>query len=167
MENYTSIYSTNGEKCYFHINDLGEILEPVMIGNTHINVTEYEFKRGGQITLCGQMYREENDIDIVPPFNQIITSVIFSGSCTIVFWNDNTKTIVKLSKGDKPDKKAALLYAIAKKKYGTMTQVHKVIDPHAKSNAQCIAILSYIIANLGYDVDEILKHAVDYTSTKE
>lgn len=165
----------SADKCYFHCDDKGKIQEPVMIGKTRVRVLKYEVENDyahplfwshpTRIKIEGYMERG-NDLEFVPPIEQEIRRVIFSGPCTIVFWDDNTKTIVKLSEGDKPDKKVALLYAIAKKKYGTMTQVHRAVDPFAKSNAQRVAILSYIVAQEGFDVDKILEKADDYQPKK-
>lgn len=41
--------------------------------------------------------------------------VIFSGPCTIVFWDDDTKTIVRCSEGDTYDKEKAVSMAYLKK----------------------------------------------------
>lgn len=145
------------DKCYYHVDDNGKILEPVTIGNTRIEVTNYEVcsRSKPEITITGYMVAG-NDKGFVPPFDQKITRIIYNGPCTIVFWNDDTKTVVKRSEDDKPDRKVALIYAIAKKKFGTMSQVHKAVDRFAKSNAQRIAILNYIVAQDGFDVDELL-----------
>lgn len=47
-----------------------------------------------------------------------ITKVIFNDPATIVYWSDNTKTVVKCQKGDKFDPEKGLAMAIAKKYYG-------------------------------------------------
>lgn len=88
-----------------------------------------------------------------------IKKVIFSGPCTIVLWANGDKTVVKRAEGDKNDREVAVLYAIAKKKFGNITRVHKKIDPFAKTNAQRIAILRYIVAEYGFDVEELVKKA--------
>lgn len=44
--------------------------------------------------------------------------VIFNGQATIVFWSDNTKTIVKCGKNDVYDPEKGLAMAIAKKALG-------------------------------------------------
>lgn len=89
-----------------------------------------------------------------------IKKVVFNGPATIVFWTDGTKTIVKCAEGDKYDRKVALLYAIAKKKFGNNSRVHKEIDPFASSNAQRVAILKYILAKDGFDIDKIMDDLV-------
>lgn len=88
-----------------------------------------------------------------------IKKVIFSGPCTIVLWANGDKTVVKRSEGDKNDREVAVLYAIAKKKFGNITRVHKKLDPFAKTNAQRIAILRYIVAQDGFDVEKLVKEA--------
>lgn len=88
-----------------------------------------------------------------------IKKVVFSGPCTIVFWANGDKTVVKRAEGDKNDREVAVLYAIAKKKFGNITQVHKKLDPFAKTNAQRFAILRYIVAEDGFDVEKLVKEA--------
>lgn len=88
-----------------------------------------------------------------------IKKVIFSGPCTIVLWANGDKTVVKRAEGDKNDREVALLYAIAKNKFGNITQVHKKLDPFAKTNAQRIAILRYIVAEEGFDVEKLVEEA--------
>lgn len=85
-----------------------------------------------------------------------IKRVSFSGPATIVFWEDGTKTVVKLAEGDKNDRRVALLYAFAKKKFGNNSRIHKEIDPFVSSNAQRIALLNYIIAKDGVDLDKVM-----------
>ena len=85
-----------------------------------------------------------------------IKRVSFNGPATIVFWEDGTKTVVKRAEGDKHDIKVALLYAFAKKKFGNNSRIHKEIDPFVNSNAQRIALLNYIIAKDGVDIDKIM-----------
>lgn len=109
--------------------------------------------------------KERIRIDAFKPFGGHIPStkcleiapckVIFNGPATIVFWKDSTKTIVKCAEGDKNDPKVGLLYAIAKKKFGNNSRIHKEIDKFVSSNAQRIAILKYIVAKDGFDIDKI------------
>lgn len=47
--------------------------------------------------------------------NALITKVIFNNPATIVFWNDNTKTVVKANKDDVFDAETGLAMAITKK----------------------------------------------------
>lgn len=47
-----------------------------------------------------------------------IERVIFNGPATIVFWSDNTKTIVKCMEGEKFDEEKGIAMAFMKKMYG-------------------------------------------------
>lgn len=53
--------------------------------------------------------------------------IIKSGPCTIVIWEDNTKTIVRLREGEKDDEFAAFSAAVVKKLYGSNSAVTKMI----------------------------------------
>lgn len=47
-----------------------------------------------------------------------IKRVIFNGPATIVFWSDNTKTIVKCMEGEEFDEEKGIAMAFMKKLYG-------------------------------------------------
>ena len=53
--------------------------------------------------------------------------IIYSGDCTIVFWYDGTKTIVRKSKGTKDDKHSAFCAALAKKVFNTNSNLKRKI----------------------------------------
>ena len=53
--------------------------------------------------------------------------IIYSGDCTIVFWYDGTKTIVRRSKGTKDDKHSAFCAALAKKVFNTNSELKRKI----------------------------------------
>ena len=56
---------------------------------------------------------------LVPEFKQVyIKKVIFSGNATVVFWSDNTKTVVKCSSRDEYSPIAGLSIACLKKIMG-------------------------------------------------
>ena len=61
-----------------------------------------------------------------------VTNIIHNGPCTIVFWMDNTKTIVKLKPGDTYDPHAAFCIAVAKKMYGNNSKISKIVDQFSK-----------------------------------
>jgi len=50
--------------------------------------------------------------------NAVIVKVIFNPPATIVFWDDNTKTVVKTQNGEPFDPEKGLAMAIAKKHFG-------------------------------------------------
>lgn len=54
--------------------------------------------------------------------------IIHSGPCTIVFWQDDTKTVVRLSENDLNDEYAAFCAALAIKIFGSNSQVKKIIN---------------------------------------
>jgi hypothetical protein len=47
-----------------------------------------------------------------------IKKVIFNKPATIVLWEDGSKTVVKVNKGERWDKEKGLAMAIIKKKFG-------------------------------------------------
>lgn len=53
--------------------------------------------------------------------------ILKSGAVTIVFWYDGTKTIVKLQAGEQPDDYSAFTAALAKKVFGSNSNVKKII----------------------------------------
>ena len=57
-----------------------------------------------------------------------VKKIIHSGRCTIVIWNDGSKTIVKQSKDDDWDEYAAFCAAFCKKIFGSTSAVKRVID---------------------------------------
>lgn len=57
-----------------------------------------------------------------------VKKIIFSGPCTIVFWGDNTKTVVKCSDEDDDDPYTAVAYAYMKKIFGSNNQFKKFVD---------------------------------------
>lgn len=57
-----------------------------------------------------------------------IAHVIFNGPATIVFWNDGTKTVVKCAEGEHYDKRMAIMWAIMKKNFGSVSSINKNLD---------------------------------------
>lgn len=55
-----------------------------------------------------------------------IRDVIFSDPATVVFWNDNTKTVVKTRGGEKYDKEKGLAMAIIKKITGNTRNYYEI-----------------------------------------
>lgn len=107
--------------------------------------------------VAGVLRNHDDSNDPVRPMTAKINRIIVNGPCTIVFWDDNTKTMVRRSDDDKDSNRTAIIYAIAKKKFGNTSRIHRAVDRFAKTNAQRVAILNYIVANDGFDVDDILK----------
>ena len=55
-----------------------------------------------------------------------IKDVIFSDPAAVVFWNDNTKTVVKTRGGEKYDKEKGLAMAIIKKITGNTSNYYNI-----------------------------------------
>lgn len=61
--------------------------------------------------------------------NLVIKKVIFSGNKTIVFWDDDTKTIVTCAEDDQFSKEAGIAFACMKKYLGNNTvDYHRYFD---------------------------------------
>ena len=54
--------------------------------------------------------------------------IIRSGECTIVFWQDGSKTIVRRDPEDADNIHTAFCAALAKKIYGSNSQIKKIIE---------------------------------------
>lgn len=80
----------------------------------------------------------ENDIDITARLGKStlprIKDVIFNRPATIVFWADNTKTVVKCSKNDVYDPEKGLAMAIVKKAYGNKGNYCNIFSGSPKSS---------------------------------
>jgi hypothetical protein len=63
-----------------------------------------------------------------------IKDVIFNRPATIVFWADNTKTVVKCSKNDVYDPEKGLAMAIVKKAYGNKGNYCNIFSGRPKSS---------------------------------
>lgn len=57
----------------------------------------------------------------------MVKRILVSGICTIVFWVDGTKTIVRCKAGTESNIYHAFTAALAKKIYGSNSQVNKII----------------------------------------
>lgn len=60
--------------------------------------------------------------------NPTIKNVIFNNPATIVFWSDNTKTVVKCQDGDNYDPEKGLAMAISKKFFGNKGNYYNEIN---------------------------------------
>ena len=73
-----------------------------------------------------------------PAFLAQIENVIFNDPATIVFWSDDTKTVVKAQDGEEFDPEKGLVMAIAKKKFGNngnyYNHIKKWVEPYYKKN---------------------------------
>lgn len=53
--------------------------------------------------------------------------IVVNGPATIVFWSDDTKTVVKWSQSDRFDVDTAFVYALAKKIFGSNSAIKKLV----------------------------------------
>ena len=60
-------------------------------------------------------------------YKPMVKKIIKSGPCTIVIWQDGSKTIVRLREGEKDDEFAAFSAAVVKKLYGSNSAVSRMI----------------------------------------
>ena len=74
----------------------------------------------------------KNGEDTMKTVDLRVKNIIHNGPCTIVFWMDNTKTVVKLKPGDTYDPHAAFCIAVAKKMYGNNSKISKIVDQFSK-----------------------------------
>lgn len=100
-----------------------------------------------------------------------IKKVIFSGPCTIVFWEDGTKTMVRQQENDILDHEKGLAMAIAKKVYGNKSNYNNVLkrwlvgedwrkkERLAKKLAKATDDICDLVENKASD--EELKEAID------
>lgn len=75
---------------------------------------------------------EKNDIVKFGMCNVNIRKVVFNDPATIVFWSDNTKTVVKCGPEDTFDTEKGLAMAIVKKMAGNDNSFHKVFKQYTK-----------------------------------
>lgn len=108
--------------------------------DTDMATTRAAFKKyileGKKMPTGGYSSLFSNDIKFVPTgsWNIVpkVKKIIHSGPCTIVFWEDNTKTVVRLEEGKEYDEYAAFTAALAKKCYGSNSKVHKILEKKTK-----------------------------------
>ena len=61
-----------------------------------------------------------------------IEKIMYKPPATIVFWNDNTKTVAVCEKGDTYNRELGFALCVLKKKYGNKT-VHDMLDKYVHS----------------------------------
>lgn len=61
-------------------------------------------------------------------FDLVPNRILVSGNATIVFWADNTKTIVRCAEGTEPNTYNAYTAALAIRLYGSNSQLKKLIE---------------------------------------
>lgn len=104
-----------------------------------------------------------------------VMKVIFNGPVTVIIWADTTKTIVRIredgKKKEKDDRRIAIIWAIAKRIYGSRSQLEKRLKAIKKIGAKNDNALVYalLIPHFGNDVEALegyISDLVDMGSDK-
>jgi len=77
--------------------------------------------------------REEVRVQLSSPTSRVVYSfnpkkIIRNGPATVVFWPDNTKTVVKCADGDNDSTYTAFCAALAQKIFGSNSKVKKMVS---------------------------------------
>lgn len=97
---------------------------------TFETLTPFEGRRSNDYAKAQEYLRKYCDFDSKKDRsspNIVPKRILHSGPCTIVFWEDGTKTIVRLSENDIYDEYQAFCAALAIKLYGSNSHLKKVI----------------------------------------
>lgn len=86
-------------------------------------------------------YRPKREPNQLINLNLMITKVIFNDPATIIYWSDNTRTVVKCSKDDIYDPEKGMAMAICKKILGyRFKEIFKEYLPEEETSSTGIAI---------------------------
>lgn len=102
----------------------------LLVERVEITNENYIYGECPNVTLKGQLVpstlREGVIFDeaLLSPFERI-SRVEMSGPCTIVYFNDGSKEIVRKTESDSDNLEIAILYAVAKHCYGSNSKMHK------------------------------------------
>lgn len=77
-----------------------------------------------EVVLKGELLQKPNPYDRKSMFNEI-SRVEVNGPCTIVYFSDGSKEIVRKTESDSDNLEIAILYAVAKHCYGSNSKMHK------------------------------------------
>lgn len=77
-----------------------------------------------EVFLEGALLQKPNPYVRKSTFDEI-SRVEVSGPCTIVYFSDGSKEIVRRTESDSDNLEIAILYAVAKHCYGTNSKMHK------------------------------------------
>lgn len=164
-------------KCYFHTDDFGYVFEPVMLGNTRIAdpcvelVETDSLLNQNKIRIIGYL-RPENMRNPIKRDDTITrpTRVITKDRATIVFWEDDTKTVVKCCEDDYYIFDAAIIWAIAKKEFGTISQVHTYLEKLAKHiyvDNYDVLYVYFLVKKFHGDINKFVKYLDLFNEVRE
>lgn len=63
--------------------------------------------------------------------------IIYNDAATIVYWTDGTKTVVKCNENDEYSEYAGFVAAVAKKMYGGVNAINRLIDSKKVVHGSC------------------------------
>lgn len=137
MGTYYGGYNAINDLSDLNLSDLSKIRLPLP---SYINATTLPFnsiaidKRDmkkleipGDTDGDSKMIKETKDKKEREYVSLDIRRIIKNGPATIVFWEDNTKTVVVRKKGEKDNMYYAFCAALAKRIYGNNSQVNKIV----------------------------------------
>lgn len=116
------------------IESLGSISEPTFDYKEDNNMSKVKLMKYGSFGIF-------NGVDLT------ITDIKFNKDTTIVFWSDDTKTVVTRKMDDNADPEAAVAQAICKKLYGSTSAFHRMVQKCTSANAK----------NVRHNIDKIEK----------
>lgn len=140
---------------------------------------QFKFKRPGLNGIQGRVYPEgewpEPDYNIalenselVSPF--AIKNIIFSNPCTIVFWKDGTKTVVRCGENEYFDPEKGIAMAVMRKVYGPRHAYMKVLGAYIEEFWRKEEIKEQLIGAVGsnrLNFADILKGATGLFTGKK
>lgn len=102
----------------------------LLIDRVKISNEGYDYGECPNVYLTGQLIPSTSrggvvyDEAFLSPFERI-SRVEVNGPCTIVYFSDGSKEIVRKTESDSDNFEIAILYAVAKHCYGTNSKMHK------------------------------------------
>lgn len=97
--------------------------------------------------ICAKRYIRDGIDSMLDNIVDRIKDVIFSGPCTIIIWDDGTKTMVRKKADEDDDRELAILHCIMLYLAGNRRQHYKKIISKLKTNGMNRASQSHTIKN--------------------
>ena len=97
--------------------------------------------------ICAKRYIRDGIDSMLDNIVDHIKNVIFSGPCTIIIWDDGTKTMVRKKADEDDDRELAILHCIMLYLAGNRRQHYKKIISKLKTNGMNRASRSHTIKN--------------------
>lgn len=97
--------------------------------------------------ICAKRYTRDGIHSMLDSIVDHIKDVIFSGPCTIIIWDDGTKTMVRKKADEDDDRELAILHCIMLYLAGNRRQHYKKIISKLKINGMNRASQNHTIKN--------------------